>query len=217
MSKEDRSLRFPEAILYSDTTLKFPIHSFRASSFRLWGQSGNAVNLCVDGAWIKMDDVDPVLTEYSFVNTPPMKWHAVLGSQTDIKQQAFETLKNEQDEIKNRTPILNRTLTICDTMDLYHSYGEILDARWLPSNRFYKNQSPQGIKLNHDTELWIRNNKLEYLGKPLSIGDTINTTSGDASYKYIIRNYTVANSNVNQLKELKIQYIVVMIPKREKY
>jgi len=212
-TKEERAISYPDEILYTDSTLKIPFHSFRSSTISLERQNADAVMIAVNTGWIRMDDVDPILSESSRGSTPQLRWHSVLNSAIDIKQEAFLTLGTEQQEIRSKIPILDTTLTICNTMDLYNNFENIIDVRWLPSGSFDKNSCPKGIKLNYDTEFWIRNNRVEYNGKLISVGDTIHAEAGDAVYTYTILGYSINDSIENCLKELKLKYTVVMIPK----
>jgi hypothetical protein len=213
-SKEQRATIFSE-ILYRDSTLETSIHSFRLSPISFKGKTTRAFQIGVMGGWVNMENVDPIITETSIGNTPRLQWHTVLNLKSDIKQQAFETLDQEQSEIRARLPILDTLLTIQDSMDLYDRFERILHARWLPSNQFEitNNAYPRGIKFNDSTEIWVNNQKLEYHGKILSIGDVVCNEEGDATYKYQILGYSVKDNPENYLMELKIRYIVTVISK----
>lgn len=203
--------RYPLEILYSDSTLKRPYHSFQTSQLMSAEVYDNTVYLTINSAWINMDDVEPVLDESSVLPSPQIKWHSILSSANDVKSQAFLTFDKEQEEIKAKTPILDTTFTFSDTMDLFDTFYGIIDAKWLPRSKLDKNQSPQGIRLNYYTELWLKNNKLEYKGRILSIGDTVSAVEGDAHQSYKIMDY---KTDSNHLIELRIHYTLVMVPSR---
>lgn len=206
---------YPLDILFTDSTLIKPYHSFGTSP--IWSSKiyNKAVLVTIKGAWVDMADVEPFFSEMDSIPLPEIIWNRIFDSEIDVKKQAFQTFDFEQKEIRLKTPVFKNTFTFRDTMDLFKEFYNIIDARWLPPNKFDKKKSPQGIKLDNLTDFWVKNKKLEHNGKKMSIGDSVTTVDGDATYTYKILGYKVSESDNNHLIELIIKHTVVMIPTRE--
>jgi hypothetical protein len=213
-TEEEFALNFGSHILYSDSLLQKPCHSFVKARIRKLKETGNAVNVVVYSAFIQIDNINPMFLKVKENPLPNLNRQNLLTSKTNILDQAFATLESEQEELQKRNPITDKIVTISDTIDLYDQVRDILYARWLMVK---DNSYPQGIRLNDSTEIWVRNGKLEYRNKVLAVGDTICSAEGDAFYEYKILGYSAKGTFGNQLKELVFQYIVIMTPQLRDY
>jgi hypothetical protein len=212
-NNEQRAISYPGYIVYTDSTLQLPYHSFNGAQIRKLQETANTVKVIVYSAYIHMDNIKPIFSKVQEDkgSLTDLQWESLLSSRTNILEEALATLENEQDEIRNNAPVIDRNITIIDSIDLYDQVHDILYARWLPEdNRTY----PQGIRLNDRTEIMAMNGKLEHKNKGISIGDTICSNGRLAQYKYIILGYTVDGIFGNRLKRLSFQYIVTMTPQR---
>ena len=202
---------YPMQILYSNDSLNIPIHSFLGFSHLVFkNKTVHAVQIGVDEAWINWPDIDPVISESFSVSVPQLNWHSLLEPGNDIYKQAFNTMDLEQYEKKFKTTIVDTVLTFDNTREPHEVFFDVAGAFWLPIDEI---QSPYhtGIWLQPHIKIILKNNKLEYNGNPILIGDNISVEEESYVFSYTILDYVIDDKPKYQLKKIVLKLNVKKI------
>lgn len=194
--------------LFEDSSLTIPYHHVGFSSCKKITESKDAVKVSTPGFYVDLQKFQPLFSEQKTVTGFQPTWHNTIPSYESIKEHAIEGFQREQEEIRNNDPVYDTLLTINKKMDLYDSFSELLNCRWLPTGRFEPTE-PTGIEFSffglgeggdikemvfqtHSDSLWNEN-------RNIAKGDTLEVAAGTFKGRFIVESFEISNDILDEI------------------
>jgi hypothetical protein len=204
--------------VFSDSTLSIPFNLVKFGDIIEGPSSEKAIFVKTNSLWCDISHLDPIYSVVYEKKKLSPEWTVHGGSLELLKNEAFNEFRREQQEIEEKIPVYDTTLIINKDMDLYDTFNDILDMRWL-TNSIYSDPSPHGILF--EIEPWDSRTKVNlscYYGN-LAI-DGVKYTPGS---EYLIQTPHViatlsftdakfAGPQNNTLASVTIKYKLVLLP-----
>jgi len=172
------------------------------------GESQDAVNVSFSGYWIELGDVEPNYSLQSVLTNFLPAWVSANTNSLPLKERMYATLREEQDEIRNKVPVYDTLVTINKNMNLFEAFEDVLDCRWLPTGHFEPTE-PTGIEfmfnggIPESVILQIQSGKLFYNNRVVAKNDTLEAKGEVFKARLVVNDYTVSK---DILEEIKLKY-----------